>query len=82
MSKNVILNYCNQYSDSMISHIENCQWNKEQIKKEEYSKLEGCPSSFGLDDYDRLCFTEDVAAHKQSEQCESCWKKALGVKEE
>lgn len=41
--------------------------------------LNGCPSTYGLDDYVGLCEEEDVGQYfkKQNLQCLNCWKKAL-----
>ena len=77
--KNTILNYCKQFSMSSAEHIENCIENKRHIENGELSKLIGCPSNFGLDEFAGLCEEEDVGNDYklQCEQCEKCWKKAL-----
>lgn len=77
--KDTTLKYCSQYSQSSIEHIENCIWNKNCIEQGDYSKLEGCPSTYGLE-FEGLCFTEEVVENAaQSEQCERCWRQALNM---
>jgi hypothetical protein len=77
--KETILNYCKQFSESSIDHIQNCLDNKGMIEKGEYKYLEGCPSSFGLDHFEGLCCEEqEDGLESQYEQCEECWKMALG----
>lgn len=77
----IILNYCNQFSQSAIEHMENCIWNKRHIEKGEYSQLVGCPQNYGHEDAIELCEIDDMNhdLNKQMEQCEDCWRKALGV---
>lgn len=83
MSKDIILKYCTQFNDASIEHIANCIDNKWLIEQERYIELNGCPSSYGLDDFDGLCFVEKVEGNEaQLDQCERCWKEALGVKNE
>lgn len=78
--KEIVLNYCGQFTNYSIEHMENAIENEELIKQGRYRDLNGCPSSYGLDDYAGLCFEEDVVGNEaQLQQCESCWKKALGV---
>jgi CspA family cold shock protein len=74
-----ILNYCNQFSIYSIEHIENAIKNKSLIEQGKYNILNGCPSSYGLDEYVGLCETEkEIKREAQRSQCERCWKKALG----
>jgi hypothetical protein len=78
--KDIILKYCSQYTESSLEHIQNAIDNKRLIEQGRYSELSGCPSSYGLDDFNGLCFEEKVEGNKeQYEQCERCWKKALNV---
>lgn len=83
MSKDAILKYCDQFSESSIEHIQNALENKYLIERGEYRFLNGCPSSYGLDDYMGLCETEEKKGNGSNKEfedmCEMCWKKALGV---
>lgn len=79
--KENVLNYCSQFSSYSIEHMENALENKKLIEQEKYEDLNGCPSSYGLDEFNGLCFEETLGEDysEQSQQCERCWKKALGV---
>ncbi len=78
--KDTVLKYCNQFTSISIDHIENAIENKRLIEQGRYSELNGCPSSYGLEEFDGLCDEEEVEFGKaQNEQCEICWKTALGV---
>lgn len=78
--KETILKYCSQFSSVTIEHMENAIENKKLIEEGRYRELNGCPSSFGLEDYEGLCETEetDNYTNKQKmDMCERCWNKAL-----
>lgn len=64
--------------------MQNALENMVYIKEEKYENLNGCPSSYGLDDYLGLCYEEGAEGYEaydaQLEQCKRCWKRALGVK--
>ena len=75
--KEKIMNYCNQFDKFNIEHMEQAKENKLLIEQKKYSELNGCPSNFGLDNYEGLCEIEKVPSNKQLEQCEKCWIKAL-----
>lgn len=79
--KEIVLNYCKNIKIHDIEHLKNCLDNEYLIEQGKYDELAGCPSNYGLDDYVGLCEREDVGKdyHKQEEQCERCWKLALGI---
>lgn len=81
--KEVILNYCKTVQTHDIDHLQSAIENTKYIEKGEYHMLNGCPSTYGLDDFVGLCEIEDVGQdwERQSKQCLSCWKKALEVDE-
>lgn len=82
MSKEKILNYCNQFSKFSIEHMEQAIENKRLIEQERYSELNGCPSNFGLEDHIGLCEIEEIdnyTEEQKADMCERCWKQALGV---
>lgn len=82
MSKDIILNYCKAVKTHDINHLQNALDNERCITYEEYDKMSGCPSNFGLDSYIGLCEIEVVdSLGKQEQQCLKCWKQALGVEE-
>lgn len=77
--RDTVLKYCSQWSLASYEHIQNAIENKRLIEQERYSELNGCPSSYGLDEFVGLCEEENVSWKAQDDQCEMCWKKALGV---
>lgn len=78
--KDAVLNYCNQFSNVSIEHIEHARENAKMIENGQYRFLNGCPSSYGLDAFSGLCVEEEVENNdEQIDQCEECWKKALNV---
>jgi hypothetical protein len=82
MSKKDILAYCREVAESDMDHIQAAKDNLDMITKGEYRNLIGCPNSFGLDDHVGLCETETVEGYyAQCNQCEQCWREALGVDE-
>lgn len=84
-SKEDVLKYCNTFKNVDLEHIGNALENAKLINKGEYRYLNGCPSSFGLDDYVGICEEDmevDYASlnpRQQFDVCEACWKRALGV---
>ena len=80
--RNRVLNHCSQYSYSDLDYIQSCLDNERAIKEGRYRDLEGCPSSFGLEEFLGLCYEDTVEDYlEQRNQCEMCWKQALGVSE-
>lgn len=79
--KEIVLNYCKTVKTHDIEHLQHAIENQRYIEKGDYEMLNGCPSTYGLDDHVGLCETEDVGQdyEKQKEQCLKCWKQALGV---
>lgn len=78
--KDAVLNYCNQFSNVSVEHIEHAIENAKLIEQGRYRELNGCPSSYGRDDFPGLCFEEDVEGNDaKMDQCERCWIKALEV---
>lgn len=80
--KEIVLNYCKEVLTNDIDHLQSCKDNEIDIKSGKYLKdnyeLSGCPSNYGLDEVDGLCFEEEVKGYQnQKKQCISCWKKAL-----
>lgn len=77
--KELILHYCKNVETHNIDHLQQAIENERYIESGEYDMLNGCPSTYGLDDYVGLCETEDVGEEyeKQKKQCLNCWKKAL-----
>lgn len=77
--RELILNYCKTLQTHDVEHLQSAIENQRLIEKGEYDMLNGCPSTYGLDDYVGLCEEEDVGQDfkKQNLQCLNCWKKAL-----
>jgi hypothetical protein len=76
--KDVILEYCDTVKTHDIDHLQSCLDNERDIRNGKTKDLSGCPSSYGLDDFDGLCFEEEVKGYKaQCEQCNRCWAQAL-----
>jgi hypothetical protein len=76
--KDVVLEYCSTVKTHDIDHLQSCLDNERDIKNGKYDDLSSCPSSFGLDDFDGLCFEEEVKGlREQYEQCRRCWITAL-----
>jgi hypothetical protein len=77
--KEIILNYCKTVKTHDIDHLQSSIENVWYIEKNDYEMLNGCPSTYGLDDYVGFCEIENVGQEweKQKEQCLKCWKNAL-----
>ncbi len=76
----IVLEYCDTIKTHDIDHLRSCLNNARDIREGKHFKYElsGCPSSYGLDEWDGLCFEEEVKGFKaQSEQCKKCWIQAL-----
>lgn len=79
--KEIILTYCRKVETHDIDHLQSAIENQRYIENEEYHLLNGCPITYGLDDYIGLCEIENVGRDwaKQSKQCLDCWTQALQV---
>lgn len=78
--KEIILEYCDNVKTHDIDHLQSCLDNANDIRANKYLEYElsGCPSSYGLKEWDGLCFEEEVKGYKaQCEQCKRCWIQAL-----
>jgi hypothetical protein len=69
---------------SDVEHLMHCEELRYEFKQKNLNiDSVGCPSNFGLDEYDGLCFEEDLdnsITYKQSvEMCRRCWKIALEI---
>lgn len=76
----IILEYCDNVETHDIDHLVSSLDNAKDIRAKNHLEYElsGCPSSFGLDEWDGLCFEEEVEGYKaQCEQCKKCWIQAL-----
>jgi hypothetical protein len=83
-AKETVLHYCRTVQTHDIHHLQNCLDNEKLIEKCEYRQMSGCPSSYGLDNHVGLCEIEAVGddIKKGMDQCEACWKQALGAENE
>lgn len=79
--KEIILNYCSTVKTHDIEHLQKAIENEKYIKAEKYEMLNGCPSTYGLDNHIGLCEKENIENDfvLQDEQCLKCWKEALEV---
>ena len=80
--KEIVLEYCETVETHDINHLHSSIENGRDIKSGEYLEdkyeLSSCPSAYGLDEWDGLCFEEEVKGNKaQGEQCRKCWLQAL-----
>jgi hypothetical protein len=76
----IVLEYCDNIESNDPLYIQSCLDNARDIraKKQFEYELSGCPSSYGLDEWNGLCFDEEVKGYKaQCEQCKNCWIQAL-----
>lgn len=86
--KDKILDYCDKQIPVDTTHIENALENARMIRKGEYRYLNGCPATYGHDDYIGICeelpdvILDSLSLKESDDMCEACWKRALGIKEE
>jgi len=74
--KVLILNYCRQYSEDNITHIQNALHIKFCLENDKLEGLDGhCPSAYGLDNYVGDC---EINGSENSD-CRLCWKRALNI---
>jgi hypothetical protein len=78
-NKLTVIQYCGSVKTHDIDHLQNAIDNKRSIEGNQYEKLTGCPSAYGIDHYVGLCETIDVGKdyEKQNEQCLQYWTNAL-----
>ncbi|MED3550179.1 hypothetical protein [Cytobacillus praedii] len=76
--KDIGIEYCSNLVTQDIDHLQSCLDNERDIKNGKYNGLSGCPSTFGMDNFDGLCFEEEIKG--LSQQCRNCWKTALEMK--
>lgn len=69
-NKDKVINYCKNVCSVDESHLENAKHNLAVINGLD-SEFEGCPSNYGLTEYEGLCEDYDDNC------CEECWRKAL-----
>ena len=78
-------------SNPMSSDIEHLQYCKDfllELNSENPNiryLTDSCPSGFGIDEFDGLCYTEqkdDFTTEQVCKMCDRCWVKALEIKEE
>jgi hypothetical protein len=95
--KEIIMNYCKNVQCHDIDHLSNCEDVLIELRKVdkgkefEYTNVDVCPSSYGLDDFVGTCQlskenedTYDCLANtdwdKMCEFCQKCWLQALNLK--
>ena len=69
-NRDKIINYCKNISSVDETHLENAKHNLNVINGLD-AEFEGCPSNYGLTDYQGLCKDYDDNC------CEECWNKAI-----
>lgn len=79
--KEVVINFCENVETHDIDYLENVLNNLHVLKKNQpVADLSGCPSSYGLEYYEGLCFQEDtknMSLKEKEKMCNDCWRKAL-----
>ena len=69
-----------------IEHLQHCQDFLQELDNDEPNIMyltDSCPSGFGLNDYDGLCYEEphdDYTYERVLGMCIRCWEKALTIK--
>lgn len=69
-NKDKVINYCKNTCSVDEAHLENAKHNLNVINGLD-SEFEGCPSNYGLTDYQGLC--RDYG----DDYCNECWNKVL-----
>lgn len=80
MNKDTIYTYCKTVRTHDIDHLHNALENARYIEKAEYEQMNGCPSSYGLEDHVGICEIENTDAYTQLQimnMCHRCWKNVL-----
>ena len=81
LGKKQLLIFAKNVETHDIDYLENVLNNLHVLKKHQPgAHLSGCPSSYGLEYYEGLCFqanTENMSLKEKEKMCNDCWKKAL-----
>ena len=80
--REIILNYCKTVETNDIEHLQNAIENARYIKDSDYKMMNGCPSTYGLDEHVGLCEIEETDDYKEpqkTDMCNRCWKQVLGI---
>lgn len=80
--KDIILEYCKTIETHDPDYLRDAIDNGKDIENGRYiqegHEFAGCPTSYGLDEWEGLCENEKVEGWPaQREQCKKCWTMAL-----
>lgn len=79
--KDIVINYCKNIETHDVEYLERALNNLTILEKNgAIENLEGCPTNYGLESYEELCFqtdTEYMSNKEKEKMCDECWRKAL-----
>jgi hypothetical protein len=80
--KEIILKYCKTVKTHDIDHLQDAIENARYIESGEYKMMNGCPSSYGVEEHVGICEIEehkDWDINKLTDMCNRCWKNVLDI---